>query len=89
MSRREIMLLLLGLVGTGGGAGVQVEATKNYSYVVDAAGKPSGVRLDATTYQLGYDLIHTREVYKPRAGAKIEVTGVYITGADGKPVLVK
>jgi len=88
MSRREILLLLLGLVGTGGGAGVQVEATKNYSYVIQD-GKPSGVRLDATTYQLGYDLIHTREVYKPRAGAKIEVTGVYITGTDGKPVLVK
>ena len=77
MSRREIMLLLLGLVGTGGGAGVQVEATKNYSYVVDAAGKPTAVKLDSTHYELGYDLIKTRDTYKPR-------TGLSIKTGDGK-----
>ena len=36
VSRRELMIGLLGLVTSGAGVGVQVEATKNYSY--DGAG---------------------------------------------------
>jgi len=89
VSRRELMIGLLGLVTSGAGVGVQVEATKNYSYDVGKDGKPANVRLDNTSYQLGYDIIKTNEVYKARTGkAKIEVTGVYIDGADGRPMLI-
>ena len=71
MSRREILLLLLGIVGTGGGAGVEVQQVRNYSYAIQD-GKPSAVKLDSTHYELGYDLIKTRDTYKARTGLSIK-----------------
>lgn len=68
MSRREILIALLGLVGFGGGAGLRIDRADHYSYELSKDGRPTNIKLDASTYEWHYDLIQTKETYKLRTG---------------------